>query len=206
MGRDSLFNLLRANDMLVKRKKASFKTTNSYHHFHKYNNLIKDIEITKINQVWVSDITYIRTVNGFCYLALVSDVYSRKIVGFDVSNTIELEGSLRALKTAIRKAKNINNLYHHSDRGVQYCSNQYVNELKKHNIKISMTEENHCYENAIAERINGILKDEFYVDQTFFDIKHAKRAIKNAIKLYNSQRLHLSLNYKTPEIVYKSIA
>ena len=205
-GRDSLFELLRKHDMLVKRKKASFKTTNSYHHFHKYSNIIKELNISKINQVWVADITYIRTVTGFCYLALITDVYSRKIIGFDVSDTLELVGSLRALKQALRRSSNIDGLYHHSDRGVQYCSNEYVNELKKHNIKISMTEENHCYENAIAERVNGILKDEFYIDQTFSDIKHAQNAIKNAIKLYNSKRLHLSLEYKTPENVYKSIA
>ena len=206
IGRDKLFDILRAEKMLVTRKKASFKTTNSYHHFHKYKNLIQDIEIDKINQVWVSDITYIRTVNGFCYLALITDVYSRKIIGFDVSNTLELTGSLRALKQALRRSSNIVGLIHHSDRGVQYCSNQYVNELKKRNIRIRMTEENHCYENAIAERINGILKDEFYLDQTFFDVSHAQRATKNAIKLYNELRLHLSLNYKTPENVYKSIA
>ncbi len=206
IGRDKLFDILRAENMLVTRKKASFKTTNSYHHFHKYNNLIKDIEIEGINQVWASDITYIRTVNGFCYLALITDVYSRKIVGFDVSNTLELTGSLRALKLALRRSSNIDGLIHHSDRGVQYCSNQYVNELKKRNIRISMTEENHCYENAIAERVNGILKDEFYLDQTFFDVAHAQRAAKNAIKLYNEVRLHVSLNYKTPENVYKSIA
>lgn len=206
IGRDKLFDILRDENMLVARKKASFKTTNSYHHFHKYNNLIKDIKIERINQVWVSDITYIRIVNGFCYLALITDVYSRKIIGFDVSNTLELTGSLRALKMALRRSKNIAGLVHHSDRGVQYCSNQYVDELKKRNILISMTEENHCYENAIAERVNGILKDEFYLDQTFFDVAHAQKATKNAIKLYNEVRLHVSLNYKTPENVYKSIA
>lgn len=206
IGRDKLFNILRDENMLVMRKKASFKTTNSYHHFHKYNNLIKNLDIQRINQVWVSDITYIRTVNGFCYLALITDVYSRKIVGFDVSNTLELTGSLRALQKALRRSSNIAGLIHHSDRGVQYCSHQYVNELKKRGLKISMTEENHCYENAIAERVNGILKDEFYLDQTFFDVSHAQRATKSAIKLYNEVRLHLSLNYKTPENVYKSIA
>ena len=206
VGRDKLFDILRDENMLVTRKKASFKTTNSYHHFHKYNNLIKDIDIKRINQVWVSDITYIRTINGFCYLALITDVYSRKIVGFDVSNTLELTGSLRALKKALRHSKNVVGLIHHSDRGVQYCSHQYVNELKKKSIKISMTEEKHCYENAIAERVNGILKDEFYLDQTFFDVSYAQRATKNAIKLYNKVRLHVSLNYKTPENVYKSIA
>ena len=123
-----------------------------------------------------------------------------------MSDTLELTGSLRALKLALRRTKLKSELIHHSDRGVQYCSNQYVNELKKNNIRISMTEENHCYENAIAERVNGILKDEFYLEQTFFDVAHAQRAAKNAIKLYNEVRLHLSLNFKTPENVYKSIA
>lgn len=158
------------------------------------------------NQVWVSDITYIRTVNGFCYLALITDMYSRKIVGYDISNSLELAGCLRALQKALRQSGGVKGLIHHSDRGIQYCSNQYVNELKKKKINISMTEENHCYENAIAERVNGILKDEFYLDQNFFDVKHAQRAAKSAIKLYNELRLHLSLNYKTPEMVYKNIA
>jgi transposase InsO family protein len=192
--------------MLVKRKRASCKTTDSYHHFHKYNNLVKDLEITAPNQVWVSDITYIRTVNGFCYLALITDLYSRKIIGHDISDSLELTGCLRALKKALWQARLAGNIIHHSDRGVQYCSHMYVNELKKRNIKISMTEENHCYENAVAERVNGILKDEFYLDQCFFSTLYAKRAAKNAIKIYNNKRLHLSLGYKTPNTVYKNVA
>ncbi len=203
VGRDTLFDILRDDDMLIKRKKAYTKTTNSYHHFHKYNNLIKNIKPTKSNQIWVSDITYIRTVNGFCYLALITDLYSRKIVGYDVSDSLELAGCLRALKKALRHARHAQGLIHHSDRGVQYCSHMYVNELKKRKIKISMTEENHCYENAVAERVNGILKDEFYLDQTFNNENHTKQATKNAIKLYNEKRLHLSLDFKTPNMVYK---
>jgi len=206
VGRDRLFNILRTNSMLVKPKRTSCRTTNSYHHFHKYNNLIKDFCPTKINQVWVSDITYIRTVNGFCYLALITDIYSRKIVGFDISDSLELQGVLRALKKALYQAKDIEGLIHHSDRGVQYCSHLYTGVLLKKNIKISMTEENHCYENAIAERVNGILKDEFYLDQTFYNTKHSQIAVKNAIKLYNNERLHLSLGYKTPNSVYKNVA
>ena len=206
VGRDALFDILREKNMLVKRKRSFVKTTNSYHHFHKYKNLIYDIKPSRPNQVWVSDITYIRTVNGFCYLALITDMYSRKIVGYDISDSLELTGCLRALKKALRRAGKIEGLIHHSDRGVQYCSNEYVCELKKRNIKISMTEENHRYENAIAERVNGILKDEFYLDQTFFGETHAKRATKNAIKLYNEKRLHLSLMYKTPNMVYKMTA
>jgi len=206
IGRDVLFNTLRANGMLIKRKKASCKTTDSYHHFHTYINLVKDMEVTAPNQVWVSDITYIRTLKGFCYLALITDMYSRKIVGYDISDSLELAGCLRALKIALKAARPAVGLVHHSDRGIQYCSNAYVNELKKRHIKISMTEENHCYENAIAERVNGILKDEFYLDQCFFDTTHASMATRNAIDIYNHKRLHLSLSYKTPNKVFNNAA
>jgi transposase InsO family protein len=206
VGRDSLFDILRANNMLVKRKRAYAKTTNSYHHFHKYNNLIKDVKVTKPNQVWVSDITYIRTIKGFCYLALITDMYSRKIIGYDLSDSLELAGCLRALRKALWHVRPAAGLIHHSDRGVQYCSHMYVNELKRKGIKISMTEEKHCYENAIAERVNGILKDEFYLDQCFFSTTHAKRATKSAIKIYNNKRLHVSLKYKTPNSVFQNVA
>ncbi len=211
VGRDTLFNILRKHNMLTLRKKTSARTTNSYHRFYKYKNIIKDIEINRPNQVWASDITYIRTVKGFCYLALITDMYSRKIVGYDLSDSLELKGCVRALNKAIYQAKNtctersrsINGLIHHSDRGIQYCSNVYTQILKRNKIGISMTEENHCYENAMAERVNGILKDEFYLDQTFDNVAHAKRAAKNAINLYNEIRLHLSLDYKTPNMVYQ---
>ncbi len=197
--------------MLTLRKKYSSRTTNSLHRFHKYKNIIKDVQTTRPNQVWVADITYIRTVKGFCYLALITDMHSRKIVGYDLSNSLELKGCVRALNKALYQAKNtctersrsIKQLIHHSDRGIQYCSNAYTQILKRNKINISMTEENHCYENAMAERVNGILKDEFYLDQTFTDVTHAKRATKNAINLYNEIRLHLSLDYKTPNMVYK---
>ncbi len=203
IGRDTLFNILRKHNMLIQRKKAHHKTTNSFHRFYKYKNIIKDMEITKPNQVWVSDITYIRTINGFCYLALITDMYSRKIVGYDLSDSLELTGCVRALQKALKQPGKRSPQVHHSDRGIQYCSNVYTNILMKNNIKISMTQENHCYENAIAERINGILKDEFYLDQTFDSLPHARCATKNAINLYNSIRLHLSLDFKTPEMVYK---
>lgn len=206
IGRDKLFQILREHEMLVKRKKPGCKTTHSYHRFHKYKNLVKNMKVTAPNQVWVSDITYIRTVGGFCYLALITDMYSRKIVGYDISDSLELAGCLRALNKALRTVRPAAGLVHHSDRGIQYCSNQYVNELKKRKILISMTEENHCYENAMAERVNGILKDEFYLDQCFFNMRHAKSATKNAIDIYNSKRLHLSLDYKTPNMVFKNIA
>ncbi|WP_052188076.1 IS3 family transposase [Cellulophaga sp. Hel_I_12] len=206
VGRDTLFNVLRKHQMLTLRKKYSSRTTNSYHRFYKYNNIIKDVEVTRSNQVWVSDITYIRTIKGFCYLALITDMYSRKIVGYDLSDSLELNGCVRALHKAIYQAKSIKDLTHHSDRGIQYCSNVYTQILKRNKIQISMTEQNHCYENAMAERVNGILKDEFYLDQTFTDVAHAKRATKNAINLYNEIRLHLSLDYKTPNMVYLKTA
>jgi len=206
VGRDTLFNVLRKNQMLTLRKKYSCRTTNSYHRFYKYNNIIKDVEISRPNQVWASDITYIRTIKGFCYLALITDMYSRKIIGYDLSDSLELKGCVRALNKAVYQAKSIKGLIHHSDRGIQYCSNIYTQILKRKKIGISMTEENHCYENALAERVNGILKDEFYMDQTFTNTAHAKRAVKSAIKLYNEIRLHLSLDYKTPNMVYKLTA
>ncbi len=206
VGRDTLFNVLRKHNMLTLRKKYSSKTTNSLHRFYKYKNIIKDVMINRPNQVWVSDITYIRTLKGFCYLALITDMYSRKIVGYDLSDSLELKGCVRALNKALYQAKNTENLIHHSDRGIQYCSNLYTQILKRNRIDISMTQENHCYENAMAERVNGILKDEFYLDQTFTDVAHAKRTTKNAINLYNQIRLHLSLDFKTPNMVYLKTA
>jgi len=206
VGRDKLFAILKEQELLIKRKRASCKTTDSYHRFHKYKNLVKDMNVTGPNQVWVSDITYIRTINGFCYLALITDMYSRKIVGYDLSDSLSWAGCLRALKLALKTARPASGLVHHSDRGIQYCSNQYVEELKKHGILISMTEENHCYENAIAERVNGILKDEFYLDQCFYNKENAAIAAKNAIYIYNSKRLHISLGYKTPDSIFKNVA
>jgi len=206
VGRDKLFDILRDHDMLVKRKRSFVKTTNSYHKFHKYSNLIKNMKITRPNQVWASDITYIRLTHGHCYLALITDVFSRKIVGYDISDSLELAGCIRALKSALAHARPAPGLIHHSDRGLQYCSNQYVEILQKNQIQISMTEENHCYENAMAERVNGILKDEFYLDQSFSSLHLAAKASHNAIRIYNTKRLHLSLGYKTPEQVFKMSA
>ncbi len=144
IGRDTLFNILRKHNMLIHRKKYSSRTTNSLHRFYKYKNIIKDIDVTRPNQVWVSDITYIRTIKGFCYLALITDMYSRKIVGYDISNSLELKGCERALNKALCQAKDTTGLIHHSDRGIQYCSNVYTQILKRNDIGISMTEENQC--------------------------------------------------------------
>lgn len=206
IGRDCLLDILRRHNMLVYKKRSFVKTTDSNHPFHKYKNLIKDLYITGINQVWVSDITYIRLVKGHCYLALITDMYSRKIVGFDVSDSLELTGCLRALQMALKTLPKKHKLIHHSDRGSQYCSHAYTDELKKRKIQISMTEDNHCYENAMAERVNGILKDEFYLDECFDCLDFAAFACKNAIRLYNTKRLHLSLGYRTPEQVYRNAA
>ncbi len=164
------------------------------------------MKIHRPNQVWAADITYNRTIKGFCYLALITDLYSRKIVGYDLSDSLGLTGCVRALKKALYQNKITEKLIHHSDRGIQYCSNVYANELKRKKIDMSMTEGNHCYENAIAERVNGMLKDEFYLNQTFFSVVHAKKAAKNPIKLYNSKRLPLSLEYKTPNYVHQHAA
>ena len=123
MGRDTLFNILRKHNMLTLRKKYSSRTTNSLHRFYKYHNIIKDFKASRPNQIWVSDITYIRTIKGFCYLALITDAYSRKIVGYDLSNSLELSGCVRALNKALYKSKNTQGLIPHSDRGIQYCSN-----------------------------------------------------------------------------------
>ena len=206
IGRDKLFDILRERNMLVRKKRSFVKTTDSNHHFRRYVNKIKGLKIVRPNQVWVSDITYIRLTHGFCYLALITDAYSRKIVGYDVSDTLELAGCLGAFKRAQKAARPAVGLIHHSDRGSQYCSNVYVAELKKHKVNISMTQENHCYENAMAERVNGILKDEFYLDQCFSNLSLAREACESAIKIYNTKRLHLSLGYKTPEQVYKMCA
>lgn len=202
-GRDKFFDLLRTQELLVKRKRNYCKTTHSWHQFHKYDNKIKDLEIVRSNQVWASDITYLRTENGFVYLSLLTDMFSRKIVGWSLSKSLSIEGSIATLKQALKQntiAKHT--LTHHSDRGVQYCSNEYIKILKNNKIEISMTQENHCYENAMAERVNGILKDEYLLDRTFKDFTQAEKACREAVLFYNTLRPHLSLHYKTPQQVH----
>jgi transposase InsO family protein len=201
-GRDKFFDLLRRHNLLVERKRQYRKTTNSYHHFHKYCNLIKDLPISRPNQVWASDITYLRTVNGFVYLSLLTDMYSRKIVGWALSESLSIEGCLTALKSALKEKSSQQSLIHHSDRGIQYCSHHYVNTLKNNKISISMTEDNHCYENALAERVNGVLKDEYLLGETFRDYAHARRSCMEAVNLYNTRRPHWALNLKTPQQVH----
>jgi len=206
MGRDRMFQLLRNHHLLVRPRKKHVRTTYSSHWFRKYRNLIKDLEINRPNQVLVSDITYLDTNESFCYLALVTDVCSRKIVGFDVSTSLAVEGALRAVKMALKGIDETNGLIHHSDRGIQYCCHAYTKTLKRRKVRISMTEENHVYENAIAERVNGILKTEFMLGEKLQSFKVAKELVKQSIKTYNEQRPHMSLNYQTPESQYNLAA
>ncbi len=202
LGRDSFFSLLGENGLLIKPKKRYVVTTNSRHRFRMYKNLIKDIEVKCPKKIFVSDITYIKTLEGFKYLALITDKYSRKIVGYALSESLSIEGNLSALKMALKGLKSTDRLIHHSDRGLQYCSKAYVDLLNKHNVEISMTEENHVYENALAERVNGILKNELMLGETLASYKVAKVMVKEAITIYNKERLHLSLDYMTPERVH----
>ena len=207
LGRDKLFDILRKNDLLVKRKKSYTRTTDSYHRFYKYKNLLYNKTLTRSNECYVSDITYLRTENGFVYLFLITDAYSRKIVGWDLSRSLAIEGGLKALNMALKQRKTRAPLIHHSDRGIQYCCNAYVEKLKKSKVNISMTEENHCYENSLAERVNGILKDEFLLDSTFKNYDQTLQAVKQAVKTYNELRPHWSLDLKTPnEVHLKSAA
>lgn len=207
IGRDKFFDILRNNKLLVSRKKNFARTTDSYHRFHKHKNLIKSIVINRSNQVYASDITYLRLDKGrFVYLFLITDMFSRKIVGWHLSNSLGIEGAMIALKMALKQCPDTTGLIHHSDRGIQYCSKDYTKLLCKNNVGISMTEENHCYENSLAERVNGILKDEFYLDVVFGSHMAAFKAVKQAINIYNEIRPHLSLNYATPEEIHKSAA
>lgn len=201
MGRDRFFDWLRKRELLVKSKRRYAKTTNSYHRFRVHTNLIKEMTITHPDQCWVSDITYLRLQKGFCYLALITDAYSRKIIGYDTSQSLELNGCIRALKMACKQKKNIQTI-HHSDRGIQYCSNQYIKQLRTNGILVSMAETGNCYENAIAERVNGILKSEFNLDVTFANVEKAQKATMEAIKVYNSQRPHMSIDLKMPNELY----
>jgi transposase InsO family protein len=204
LGRDKFFSLLGAHGLLVARKRSSTRTTDSYHRFHRYGNLLKSMQITAPNQAWVSDITYLRLREGFAYLSLLTDKYSRKIVGWSLSPSLGISSSLLALRKALSGVSHPAGLVHHSDRGVQYCSAPYTDLLKSHGVVISMTEENHCYENAMAERVNGILKDEYLLDSTFPSFEEAYKACVHAVKMYNTRRPHLALGYKTPEEVHRA--
>lgn len=203
IGRDKFLSILKANHMLIKPKKNYRKTTDSYHRFHKHKNLIEGMSINRPEQVWVSDITYIGGRSRNCYLALVTDAYSKKIMGYDVSDSLATEGSLRALSMAVRQRRYKNKLIHHSDRGLQYCSNDYQKVLKKKKITPSMTESYDPYANAIAERVNGILKQEFSLEDYWVDIKTMKLLVDDAVRIYNTKRPHWSCYMKTPEKMHQ---
>ena len=203
IGRDKFFDILRANHLLVQPKRSYHVTTNSHHRFRKHQNLILGTVIDRPEQVWVSDITYIGKREKPCYLSLVTDAYSKKIIGYHVADNLNTESSLIALQIAvkIRKDKGLS-LIHHSDRGLQYCADDYQNMLNKHNIKCSMTNNGDPYENAVAERVNGILKQEFIIDTYHQDTTIMKIIIKYAIEIYNNQRPHYSNYMLTPELMH----
>jgi putative transposase len=206
IGRDRLFDVLREKGLLVVPKPKSTRTTNSLHCLPVFKNEFKDLVITAPHQAWVADITYIRVGNSFMYLSLLTDAYSRKIVGWHADDTLESVGCLKALEKALKELPAGAAPLHHSDRGCQYCCHAYVNALQCAGMKISMTEQNHCYENAMAERINGILKQEYNLDARFANKKHALNAIAQAIWLYNNERPHLALDFKTPAEVHARAA
>jgi putative transposase len=199
IGRDVLFDFLRAEHLLIKPKRSYIKTTDSKHWMKRYPNLIKDLEVTKPEQLWVSDITYIKTDQGHEYLSLITDAYSKKIMGYELLDNLSTAGPLKALESALKNKKYTHELIHHSDRGLQYCSADYVDKLIANNVKISMTENGDPYENAIAERINGILKYEFLLIDGFKNHIQALETIKNAIDIYNEKRPHLTCYMLTPD-------
>jgi putative transposase len=204
IGRDKFIDILRANHLLILPKRSYHITTNSHHRFRKYKNQLLDLQINKPEQVWVSDITYIGKREKPCYLSLITDAYSKKIVGYNVSDNLNTESSLVALRLAIKQRKNKEiPLIHHSDRGLQYCSNEYQKILNKNEIQPSMTQNSDPYENAVAERINGILKQEFYIDKHNNDLPIMKQIIKETVAIYNEKRPHLSNHMLTPNQMHQ---
>jgi transposase InsO family protein len=198
IGRDAMFDLLATHKLLVRKRKRRIPlTTFSDHWMRKYPNLIVDFIPTAPNQLWVSDITYITLKDDFAYLSLITDAYSRKIVGFYLSETLSADGCIKALQLALKNNPQLGRLIHHSDRGSQYCCADYVGILDKHFIKISMTQSGDPLENAIAERVNGILKDEL-LEKNYPNYEQARQAIAAAISIYNYQRPHSSIDMLTP--------
>lgn len=203
IGRDRLFDLLREEGLLIVKKKKYTKTTESKHWMRKYPNLIKKLELTRPEQLWVADITYLSMGNRYCYLHLVTDAYSKQIMGYNVSETLAASETLKALQMALKNRKYQGSLIHHSDRGLQYCSSGYVQALKQKSIAISMTEDGSPYDNAIAERINGILKDEYSLDQIFDDQSQLQLQVKQSIYSYNYKRPHESNHLLTPNEMHQ---
>lgn len=208
MGRDALYEMLAANHMLVRRRKRRIQTTNSYHWLRKYPNLIRGFIPTAPNQLWVSDITYWKLKENHVYISFITDAYSHKIVGYQVAETMEAIESIKALQMALSAfngAESHLNLTHHSDRGLQYCSSAYVKLLLDYNINISMTENGNPLENAIAERINGIIKHEYLEHHDIDNIKDAQKLLEIVVNLYNNERPHMSISNLTPNFVHSSI-
>lgn len=207
MGRDALFDLLSANHLLVRKRKRRIQTTQSFHWLRKYPNLIRDFIPTAPNQLWVSDITYWKINGSFVYVSFITDAYSHKIVGYHVAETLESIETIQALKMAlsslILNPESHFQFIHHSDRGVQYCHHKYVKLLQDNNIKISMTESGDPLENAVAERVNGIIKEEYLQDYKVKNIKEAKKVLDFVVKLYNEERPHNSISNLVPSIVHK---
>ena len=204
IGRDRFFDILRANHLLIVPKRSYHVTTNSHHRFRKHQNMILDYQITKPNQVWVADITYIGNRQNPSYLSLITDAYSKKIVGHHVADNLNTESSLIALRKALKNKKvNLESLIHHSDRGLQYCSNEYQKLLEKHHINCSMTQNSDPYENAVAERINGILKQEFDIDKYDVETKLRRQIVNESIEIYNEIRPHFSNHYLTPNQMHE---
>jgi len=205
IGRDRFFKVLGERGLLLEPLPKAPKTTNSRHSLPVFRNLLADMQLTGPNQAWVSDITYIRTDDGFLYLSLITDAWSRKIVGFHGGDTLETEGCLIALEKAVKDLADGFFPVHHSDRGSQYCSHVYTGKLREYGLGVSMTEEMHCYENAKAERVNGILKQEYFLGGCFRTKPQAIAAIEQAVWLYNTRRPHLALNYETPSAAHKKL-
>jgi putative transposase len=201
MGRDAFFRMLGKYDLLIKRRRVKPRTTDSNHWMHKHPNLIEELQLTHSDQLWVSDITYLELAEKDAFLSLVTDAYSRKIVGFHVSDSLKAEGCIQALDMAFSGRSKIEGLIHHSDRGVQYCCGDYVDLLKGHQIGISMTQGGNPRDNAIAERVNGILKMELLAP-IFADLDAARIAVTKAVNIYNYLRPHSSISMLTPALVH----
>lgn len=202
IGRDRFFELLRREELLIERKARSARTTYSSHGLRVWPNLLKTLVPDGPNQAWAADITYVRTLEGFVYVALLTDAWSRKIVGWDAGMTLEAEGAMRALKMALKQLPEGKACVHHSDRGSQYCCGDYVELLHGRKVRISMTEANHCYENAKAERVNGILKQEYGLGETFRTRGEVAGVVRQAVSLYNNRRPHTALALRTPGEVH----
>ena len=207
LGRDALFDVLRNAGMLVPQRRAYHKTTDSHHRFRRHPNLLKageqQVRATASEQVWVADITYLPTNDKFVYLSLVTDAYSRRIVGWHVHDSLQTEPVAQALKMALRARQSDQCLVHHSDRGIQYCSSYYQAIHHRHGLRCSMTDGYDCYQNALAERVNGILKGELLLQRPA-DLEQARRMVRESVQIYNAERPHLSLKMQTPDAVHRA--